>query len=156
MFAVADGEQWKGVVFADGGYRAEFRMEMGKTAAAHRGQRTTALLAAIINSSAATVSLGDSPLIRPWLAARRYALSVHCVGAVAVVNYQDDFSWQLSDGPRPLHLTPLSSASWWRGLGSCCEQKKARSDRLKPPPSSLARIVTPRRLLGRHFVRRRV
>lgn len=65
-------------------------MEMGKTAGAQNGQRTTALLDTILNTETATESWGDSSQIRRLLAARRCGLGLHYASAVAMVNYQDD------------------------------------------------------------------
>lgn len=66
MFAVADGEQWNSLIYAGGGYRADFRMEMGKKAAAHNWQQTTTLIAAILNTVSATESWVDTLQICGW------------------------------------------------------------------------------------------
>lgn len=39
IFAVADTDNWKKMVYALGGYRANVRVEMGKMHSAHHGQR---------------------------------------------------------------------------------------------------------------------
>lgn len=90
MCAVSDADQWKSVVYAFGGYQADARMGMVKTSAAQNGQRTTALLAAILNASASVERWDRTSSILPWLHRRRLGLFPRHARAVALINYQDE------------------------------------------------------------------